>query len=65
MCLHARTPNAAESKELSRWLKRPRNAVQMRRGQLMGQRMQEYLRWRRRNKADAKLVKVQNSMPTL
>ena len=23
MCLHARTPNAAESRELSRWLKRP------------------------------------------
>ena len=33
MCLHARTPDAAESKELSRWLKRRRNAVQMRRGQ--------------------------------
>ena len=46
MCLHARTPNAAESKELSRWLKRPRNAVQMRRGQLIslsaqGMRVQE------------------------
>lgn len=35
MCLHVRTPSAAESKELSRWLKRPRNAVQMRRGQLI------------------------------
>jgi transposase len=46
MCLHARAPNAAESKELSRWLKRPRNAVQMRRGQLIsfsaqGMRVQE------------------------
>ena len=46
MCLHARSPNAAESKELGRWLKRPRNAVQMRRGQLIsfsaqGMRVQE------------------------
>ena len=46
MCLHARAPNAAESKELGRWLKRPRNAVQMRRGQLIsfsaqGMRVQE------------------------
>ena len=46
MCLHARSPNAAESKELVRWLKRPRNAVQMRRGQLVslsaqGMRVQE------------------------
>ena len=46
MCLHARSPNAAESKELWRWLKRPRNAVQMRRGQLIsfsaqGMRVQE------------------------
>ncbi len=46
MCLHARTPDAAESKELSRWLKRPRQAVQMRRGQLIslsaqGMRVQE------------------------
>ena len=46
MCLHARTPDAAESKELGRWLKRPRNAVQMRRGQLIslsaqGMRVQE------------------------
>ncbi len=40
MCLHARTPNAAESRELSRWLKRPRNAVQMRRGQLISLRAQ-------------------------
>ena len=31
----------------------------------VGQRMHEYLARRRRNKADAKLVKVQNSMPTL
>ena len=31
----------------------------------IGQRMQQYLRWRRRNKQDAKLVKAQNSMPTL
>ena len=40
------SPNAAESKELGRWLKRPRNAVQMRRGQLIsfsaqGMRVQE------------------------
>ena len=46
MGLHARTPNAAESKEPSRWRKRPRNAVQMRRGQLIslsaqGMRVQE------------------------
>ncbi len=46
MCLYARTPDAAESKKLSRWLKRPRNAVQMRRGQLIslstqGMRVQE------------------------
>ena len=46
MCLHVRAPNAAESKELGRWLKRPRNAVQMRRGQLIsfsaqGMRVQE------------------------
>ena len=46
MCLYARAPSTAESKELSRWLKRPRNAVQMRRGQLIslsaqGTRVQE------------------------
>ena len=46
MCLHARSPNVAESKELVRWLKRPRSAVQMRRGQLIsfsvqGMRVQE------------------------
>ncbi len=46
MCVHARTPNTAESKELGRWLKRPRSAVQMRRGQLIsfsaqGMRVQE------------------------
>jgi len=46
VCLQARTPDGAESKELSRWLKRPRNAVQMRRGQLIsfsaqGMRVQE------------------------
>ena len=46
MCLHVRAPSAAESKELGRWLKRPRNAVQMRRGQLIsfsaqGMRVQE------------------------
>ena len=46
MRLSARTPDAAESKELSRWLKRPRNAVQMRRGQSIslsapGMRVQE------------------------
>ena len=46
MCLHARSPNTTESKELVRWLKRPRNAVQMRRGQLIsfsaqGMRVQE------------------------
>ncbi len=46
LCLHVRTPSAAESKELGRWLKRPRNAVQMRRGQLIsfsaqGMRVQE------------------------
>lgn len=46
MCLHARAPDASESRELSRWLKRPRNAVQMRRGQLIsfslqGMRVQE------------------------
>ena len=34
-CLYARTPTAAESKELSRWLKRPGGGVQMRRGQLI------------------------------
>ncbi len=31
----------------------------------VGQRMQEYLVWRNQNKDYAKLVKVQNSMPTL
>ena len=31
----------------------------------VGRRMQKYLRWRNRNAADAKLAKVQNSMPTL
>lgn len=46
MCLQARTPDGSESKELSRWLKRPRSAVQMRRGQLIsfsaqGMRVQE------------------------
>ena len=46
MCLQARTPDGAESKELSRWLKRPRSAVLMRRGQLIsfsvqGMRVQE------------------------
>ena len=46
MCLHARTPDVAESKELDRWLKRPRSAVQMRRAQLIsfsaqGMRVQE------------------------
>lgn len=46
MCLQARTPDGTESKELNRWLKRPRNAVQMRRGQLIsfsaqGMRVQE------------------------
>lgn len=46
MCLYARAPTSAEAKELSRWLKRPRNAVQMRRGQLIclsaqGMRVQE------------------------
>ena len=46
MCLQARAPDGSESKELSRWLKRPRNAVQMRRGQLIsfsaqGMRVQE------------------------
>ena len=43
---HVRAPSAAESKELGRWLKRPRSAVQMRRGQLIlfsaqGMRVQE------------------------
>ena len=46
MCLHARAPDGAESRELTRWLKRPRNAVQMRGGQLIslnaqGMRVQE------------------------
>ena len=46
MGLHARPRDAAESKELSRWRKRPRNAVQMRRGQSIslsaqGMRVQE------------------------
>ncbi len=31
----------------------------------VGQRMQEYLRWRNRNTDSAKLVKIQKSMPTL
>ena len=31
----------------------------------VGQRMQEYLVWGQRNRDDAKLVKIQNSMPTL
>lgn len=31
----------------------------------VGQRMQQYLRWRNRNTDNAKLTKVQNSMPTL
>ncbi len=31
----------------------------------VGQRMQEYLRWRNRNTDDTQLAKVQNSMPTL
>ena len=31
----------------------------------VGQRMQEYLRWRNRNAEDTQLAKVQNSMPTL
>lgn len=31
----------------------------------VGQRMQQYLRWRNRNTDNAKLAKVQNSMPTL
>jgi len=31
----------------------------------VGTRMQEYLRWRNRNADDAKLLKAQNSMPTL
>jgi hypothetical protein len=46
ICLEARTPDATESKELCRWLKRMRNAVQIRRGQLssfsaQGMRVQE------------------------
>ncbi len=31
----------------------------------IGQHMQEYLVWRNRNQDDAKLAKIQNSMPTL
>ena len=31
----------------------------------VGQRMQEYLKWRNKNTQNAKLTKVQNSMPTL
>jgi len=46
MCLYARAPNAAESGQLSRWLKSPRSAVQMRRAQRIsfsaqGMRVQE------------------------
>jgi transposase len=35
MCLYAKAPNASESKQLSRWLKRPGSAVQLRRAQLI------------------------------
>ena len=46
MCLYVRDFTAAESRQISAWLKRSRNAVQMRRGQILsfsaqGMRVQE------------------------